>query len=70
MTERKTPAERLSDYLDNELSRVSAKFPAFNTNAVTSDLSAMVNDAITSDAETVPPLDIAPLAINGGGNNG
>lgn len=70
MAERKTPAERLNNYLDNEVSKVSAKFPAFNTNATTSALVDMVSDADNSGAQTVPPLDIDPLAISGGGNNG
>lgn len=62
MTERKTPATRLNDFLDNEVTKVSGKFPAFNTNAVTSDLADMVTDADNSGAQIVPPLDIEPFS--------
>lgn len=61
MTERKTPAERMTNYLTTELPQIAAKFPAFNTNAVTSDLSAMVSDADASGAQNVPPLDNEPF---------
>lgn len=62
MTERKTPAARLNEFLDNEVTKVSGKFPAFVTNAVTSDLSDMVTDADNSGAQIVPPLDPEPFS--------
>lgn len=61
MAERKTPAERMTNYLTTELPQVAAKFPAFTTNAVTSDLSDMVTDADNSGAQIVPPLDNEPF---------
>jgi hypothetical protein len=64
MTERKTPKQRITEFLNNSLPEISGKFPAFNTAAVTSDLGDMVQDVDLSGAEIVPPLD--PESIQGG----
>lgn len=64
MTERKNPKQRITEFLNNSLPEIAGKFPAFNTAAVTSDLSAMVEDVDLSGAEIVPPLD--PETVEGG----
>lgn len=64
MAERKTPKQRITEFLNNSLPEIAGKFPAFNTNAVTSDLSAMVTDVNYSGAEDIPPLD--PETVQGG----
>lgn len=66
MPERKTPQQRMTEFLNNSLPGIAAKFPAFTTNSVTSDLSSMVSDVDNSGAEITPPLD--PETIQKGGD--
>ena len=66
MPERKTPQQRMTEFLNNTMPGIVGKFPAFTTNSTTNDLSAMVSDVDNSGAEITPPLD--PDSIQNGGD--